>query len=175
MITKRPLTGPYLVYSSQLVLHFQSSNVFVPLILVVISGPGSLIIWNGLARLSEQKHNLQFIITWDEPARHGYKVSESFVFVYNMAELWKCSIMFTKWYIQQHLRLKFPKQIRAFGLSPEIRRCYKKEWTNNLIMPATVSPGQPCCAIIWKFSARFAGIPDGCYRDLGKPGWKFSM
>ena len=37
-------------------------------------------------------------------------------------------------------------------------------------MPATVSTGQPCYAIIWKFSARFAGIPDGCNQDLGKPG-----
>ena len=42
------------------------------------------------------------------------------------------------------MRLKFPK------LSSKIRPCYKKEWTNNLITPATVSPGQPCCAIIWK-------------------------
>ena len=89
-------------------------------------------------------------ITWYEPARHGYKVSESLVFVYDMAKLRKFSTTFAKWYIQQHLRLKFPKQIRNFGLSPKIRRCYKKEWTNNLIMPVTVSLSQSFCAIITK-------------------------
>ena len=54
---------------------------------------------DGLAWFSELKHNLQSGITWYKPTQHGYKVSESFVFVYDMAELRKFSTTFTKWYI----------------------------------------------------------------------------